>query len=348
MIKINKKIIFSEKKCPVIIAEISANHCGKKSLFLKHISKAAEYGADMVKIQTYEPQDMTLNSNKKILKIKKGIWKGQSYWNLYKKAYTPFSWHEDAFALAKKKNITLFSTPFSERAVDFLEKFNVPIYKIASFEITDYQLIRKVALTKKPVIISTGLASLDEIKKAVSLIKKYHNKIIVLHCVSGYPTPENEINISSINYLKQKLNTQLIGLSDHTSSIDSSLAAVSYKVVAIEKHFKLSNNIKSEDSKFSITPNELKKLKEFSKKYYSYIGKPNKFISESEKKSLQFRRSIFTKKEIKKDETITKKKIITLRPKIGLDASKYFFVLGKKARRNIPKNSPIFSKDLKK
>jgi len=346
MIKINKKIIFSENKCPVIIAEISANHCGRKDLFLKHIKKAAESGADMVKIQTYEPKDMTLNSNKKILRIKKGIWKGQNFWNLYKKACTPFSWHEDAFSLAKKLNITLFSTPFSERAVDFLEKFNVPIYKIASFEITDYLLIEKIASTKKPVIISTGLANLREIKNAINIIKKHHNKIIILHCVSGYPTPENEINISSILYLKNKLKTSLIGLSDHTNSINSALAAVSYKVVAIEKHFKLSNKIKSEDSKFSITPQDLKKLKELSKKYYNYIGDPGKPITNSEKNSIQFRRSIFARRDIKQGEEITKKNIVTLRPKIGIDASKCLSILGKRAKKNIAKNNPIFIDNL--
>ena len=344
MIKINKKIIFSEKKPPVLIAEISANHCGSKNLFLKHIKEAAKSGADMIKIQTYEPVDITVNSSKKIFKIKNGIWKGKSYWDLYKNACTPFAWHKDAFRLAKKLKIILFSTPFSERAVDFLERFKVPIYKISSFEITDYSLIDKIASTRKPIILSTGLASITEITKALTIIRKYHNKIIILHCVSGYPTPEHEANISTIPFLKKKLKTNLIGLSDHTNSINSTLASISFKIVAVEKHFKLSNKIKSEDSSFSITPRDFKNLKKLSKTYFYCLGKAKKFIKKSEKKSLQFRRSIFSSKQIKIGETITKKNIISLRPKIGIDASNYFKILGKKVKLNIPKDDPILKK----
>lgn len=346
MIKINNKIIFSEKKPPVLIAEISANHCGSKNLFLKHIKEAAKSGADMIKIQTYEPADITVNSSKKIFKIKNGIWKGKSYWDLYKNACTPFAWHKDAFRLAKKLKIVLFSTPFSERAVDFLESFKVPIYKISSFEITDYSLINKIASTRKPIILSTGMASIKEIINAIKIIKKYHNKIIILYCVSGYPTPEHEANVSTIPLLKNKLKTNLIGLSDHTSSINTSLASISFKVVAIEKHFKLSNKIKSEDSKFSIIPEEFKNLKKLSKIFFDCLGKPNKFIKKSEKQSLKFRRSIFSKKQIKIGEKITKKNIISLRPKIGIDASNYFKILGKKVKLNIPKDRPIFKKNI--
>jgi pseudaminic acid synthase len=346
MIKINNKIIFSEKKPPVLIAEISANHCGSKNLFLKHIKEAAKSGADMIKIQTYEPADITVNSSKKIFKIKNGIWKGKSYWDLYKNACTPFAWHKDAFRLAKKLKIVLFSTPFSERAVDFLESFKVPIYKISSFEITDYSLINKIASTRKPIILSTGMASIKEIINAIKIIKKYHNKIIILYCVSGYPTPEHEANVSTIPLLKNKLKTNLIGLSDHTSSINTSLASISFKVVAIEKHFKLSNKIKSEDSKFSIIPEEFKNLKKLSKVFFNCLGKPKKFIKKSEKQSLKFRRSIFSSKEIKINEKITKKNIVTLRPKIGINASNYYKILGKKAKLNIPKDRPIFKKNI--
>ena len=346
MIRINKKISFSEKKAPLIIAEISANHCGKKSLFLKHIKIAAKSGADLIKIQTYEPQDITINSKKSFFKIKKGIWRGQNYWTLYKKACTPFSWHKDAFLLAKKLKVTLFSTPFSERAVDFLEKFNVPLYKISSFEITDHALINKIASTKKPIILSTGMASLSEIKKAIKIIKKYHNKIIILYCVSGYPTPENESHISSIPFLKKALKTKLIGLSDHTNSINSTLASIAYNIVAVEKHFKISNKIKSPDAQFSIIPDDLKKLKKLSKIYFNCLGRPKKIIKKSEKESIKFRRSIFSSLKIKVGEKITKKNIIALRPKIGIDASKYFNILGKTAKLNIPKDSPIFKKHL--
>ena len=325
MIKINNRIFFSEKKPPTLIAEISANHCGSKNLFLKHIRSAAKSGADMIKIQTYEPLDITVNSSEEIFKIKKGIWKGKNYWDLYKKACTPFEWHKDAFLLAKKLKIILFSTPFSDRAVDLLEKFKVPLYKISSFEITDYSLIKKIAATKKPVILSTGMASEKEIKNAIKIIKKYHNKIIILYCVSGYPTPEHEANVSTIPLLKNKLKTNLVGLSDHTNSINTTLASISFKIVAVEKHFKLSNKIKSEDSKFSITPKEFKNLKKLSQIFFNCLGKPKKFIKESEKQSLKFRRSIFSKKKIKTGEKITKKKK-TLAPKSSFIISYEAFV----------------------
>ena len=180
-IKINRKILISKNKAPVIVAEISGNHNGKKSLFLKHIKAAAKAGADMIKIQSYEPKDITINQKNKHFIIKQGIWKNKYLWDLYKKAHTPFSWHKEAFALAKKLGVVIFSTPFSPRAVDLLEKLKSPIYKIASFEITDLNLINYVAKTKKPIIISTGMATEKEIKKAINIIKKYHSKIIILH-----------------------------------------------------------------------------------------------------------------------------------------------------------------------
>ena len=206
-------------------------------MFLKHILEAAKNGADLIKIQSYEPSDITLKSKKNFI-INDGLWKKKSLWELYQKAHTPFSWHKDAFILAKKLNITLFSSPFSTRAVDLLEKFKVKLYKIASFEITDLNLIDYVA-KKKPIILSTGMASIKEIKKAISVIKKYHNKIILLYCVSGYPTKEKEMNISTIYYFKKIFKDYLIGLSDHTDNIYSSLAATSFGVAVIEKHFVL-------------------------------------------------------------------------------------------------------------
>ena len=175
---------------------------GKKSLFLKHIKIAAKSGADMIKIQTYEPKDITVNKRDKNFIIKKGKWKGKKLWDIYKKVHTPFSWHKDAFRLAKKLNIILFSTPFSIRAFNFLKKFDPPLYKISSFEITDFNLINHVAKTKKPIIISTGMANEKEIKKAISIISKYHKKIIVLHCVSGYPIKDTDANISTIKKLQ--------------------------------------------------------------------------------------------------------------------------------------------------
>jgi pseudaminic acid synthase len=340
-IKINHRINFDTERPPLLIAEISSNHKGNKKKFLELIKKAHESGADLIKIQTYEPKDITINSSNKKNQIKDGLWKGKNIWDLYKQAYTPFSWHSDAFKLAKKIKANLFSTPFSERAVDFLEKFKVPLYKVSSFEITDLNLITKIAKTNKPVIISTGLANLQEIERALKIIRKYHNKIIIMYCVSGYPTPEKEVNIKTINLFKKKFKKNLIGLSDHTNDIYSSLTATSLGVVAIEKHFKLKKNSKSLDSEFSITPDQIKILKRFSIKIFNTLGKEKKKLKSSEKKSLIFRRSIFTIKDIKKGQKFNKNNIGNFRPKIGLCSSHYFDVIGRKAKINIKKNRPI-------
>ena len=335
MIKINNKLSFSENGPPLLIAEISSNHCGSKSLFLKHIIQAAKNGADLVKIQTYEPEDMLVN---KEFKIKSGLWKNQKLYNLYKKACTPFSWHHEAFKLAKKNKILLFSAPFSERAFNFLKKFNPPIYKIASFEITDLNLIDMIAKTKKPIILSTGLASNKEILNAVKLIKQYHSKIILLHCVSGYPTPIEEANLQNINELKKITGIKHIGFSDHTKGIYASTIASTYKICAIEKHFIINKEYKSPDSSFSIIPKELSVLKENIKKNYLMKLKTPK---KSENPSKIFRRSIFSIQNIKKNEIFTKNNIKCFRPKIGVGSENYFKVLGKKSKKNIKKNMPI-------
>ncbi len=346
-IKVSKKLVIENKAKPIIIAEISANHCGKKNLFLKHIIEAKRAGADMVKIQTYEAEDITIKSKNSEFKIKSGIWRNKYLWDLYKEAQTPFKWHHDAFKLAKKINIPIFSTPFSLRAVKFLDKFKPALYKIASFEITDLNLINEIAKRKKPIILSTGMAKLVEISKAVKEIEKFHNKIIILHCVSGYPTPESEANINTINLLKKKFPGKILGISDHTNDINSSLASIVLGAKVIEKHFKISNKIKSPDSQFSLTPAQLKELKIRSKKIFLSIGKPSDIIKKSEKNSLKLRRSIFAKKNLKKDTKISYQDIFTKRPLIGISADKYYNIIGKKIKIDISKNTPIFKKDIK-
>ena len=310
--------------------------------FFDHILKAHKSGADLIKIQTYEPNDITVNSKKKKFLIKDGLWKGKKLWNLYKKASTPYSWHADAFKFAKKIGATLFSTPFSPRAVDFLEKLNVPIYKLASLEITDFQLINKIAKTKKPILISTGSANFQEIKLCLNIVRKYHNKIILMHCVSDYPTDNKNANIGKISELKKKFNIPFIGLSDHTQNIFSSVAASALNVVAIEKHFKNSGNLKSLDSAFSIDPRQLRLLKNFAFRVHESLSTTKK--NEFDKK--QFRRSIYASKEIKKNEKLTSKNIIALRPKIGLCASNYFKILNKKSKNRIQAFSPIYRKNI--
>ena len=346
-LKVGKKICFSLKKSPVIIAEVSANHCGSKKKFINHIKLAHKNGADLVKIQTYEPQDITLKTKNKKFKIKAGLWKNKYLWDLYKRAQTPFKWHYDAFKIAKKLGITLFSTPFSTRAVDFLESLNVKLYKIASLENTDLNLVDRIAKTKKPIIVSTGASSFKEVKECIKTINRYHNKVIILHCVSEYPTPQDQANLSRIIKLRKIFKNNLIGLSDHTTTIDTALASVPLGIVAIEKHFKNSNKNKSEDAKFSITPKELFELKKKSIIYYNST-KPNTSESnKGDKKATKHKRSIYSKKNILKNEKINKNNIVALRPKIGIESNKFFKIVGKRARKKIKINEPIFMKDLR-
>ena len=346
-LKVSKNLFINDRTKPIIIAEVSANHCGKKNIFLKHIVEAKKAGADMVKIQTYEADDLTLRSNRKEFKIKSGLWKNRNLWDLYKKAQTPYDWHYDAFKIAKKIKIPIFSTPFSIKALKFLDKFKPTIYKVASFEITDLNLIREIAKKRKPVILSTGMAKISEISNAVKEIEKIHKKIIILHCVSGYPTPESEANINKINLLKVKFPNKILGISDHTDDINSSLAAVAMGAKVIEKHFKISNKIKSPDSKFSINPVQLKELKIRSESIFVSIGKQTTKIKDSEKHSYIFRRSIFARKNLKQNIKITNLDIITKRPLIGISADQYYKILGKKTKIDINKDVPIFKKYIK-
>ena len=337
MLKINKHTLIGYNKSPLIIAEISGNHGGSKKRFINLIENACKNGADLIKIQTYEPKDITLNIKNNYFKIKKGIWKNKYLWDLYKDAHTPYSWHKEAFQTAKKYKKILFSSPFSIRAVYFLEKFNVPLYKIASFEITDLKLINYIASKKKPIIISTGMATIQEIKKAIKEINKFHKKIIILHCVSGYPTDLQETNLKRILILKKIFKDYLIGLSDHTNDIYSSIAANALNPVLIEKHFKISEKSKTTDSAFSITPKKLKELKMILTKLNKNIKKRNSV----ERNSKKLRRSIYAIKNIEINEKLTEKNIGNFRPKVGICASNYFKVLGRTAKKKIKNGSPI-------
>lgn len=345
-IKISKNIIIGDNNPPALIAEVSGNHGGDKKKFLDHIKQAKIYGADMVKIQTYEPEDIVLKQSINDLRISEGVWKNKNLFELYENAHTPFKWHYDAFKLAKKINIPLFSTPFSIRALKFLKKFNPSIYKISSFEITDHNLIYEISKINKPIILSTGLSNIDEIKEALKIINKFHNKIIILHCVSGYPTPPHDINLNSITFLKNKFKKNLIGLSDHTNDIFTSVASISLGVNLIEKHFKTSDKIKSEDSSFSIDKRKLLDLKKYIINIHPTLGIKNKKIQQSERQNLIFRRSIYAIKNIKKNDKFTIKNIRCYRPAIGLSSNQYLNILNKKSKTNIKKFSPILKKYL--
>jgi len=343
-IKINNQLNISKKSRTLIIAEISANHCGSKSNFLKHIMEANKNGADLVKIQTYEPQDMIIN--KKYI-IKKGLWKKKNLWNLYKQAQTPFKWHYDAFKIAKKNKIELFSTPFSIRALDFLKKFNPNIYKISSFEITDLNLINEVAKKRKPIIISTGLSNKKEILSALRVIKKYHDKVIILYCVSGYPTPLAEISFERLKKIQNETGVKLIGFSDHTQGIDASILSLNHNVKVIERHFTLNKFSKSPDAKFSIGPDELRTLKRITQSHYLMNNKKNLKKNSSEEPSKIFRRSLYAIRNIKKNEKFDQTNIGCYRPKDGIGSEYYFKIIGKKSKINIKKNSVLKKKFIK-
>ena len=254
MIKINSKITFSYNRPPLVIAEISGNHNQSKRKFLKLVDSAFKNGADLVKIQTYEPIDITLKTKDKNFLIKKGLWKKKYLWDLYKKAHTPFKWHRDAFKVASKNKGILFSSPFSKRAVDLLESFNVKLYKIASFEAHDIELVKYIAATKKPVIASTGMLNEKETYNLVNAIEKFGcGNYMILHCVSAYPCNHSEYNLNLIRDMQDKFSC-LVGLSDHTIGNVTAVTSIALGVSLIEKHYTLDRNGGGPDDSFSMLP----------------------------------------------------------------------------------------------
>lgn len=341
-----QKNIFKNK--PFLIAEISANHCGNLRLAKKLIDTAKNNGADAVKLQTFSPETMTLNSNKKDFKIKEGLWKGYSLWNLYKKAQTPYSWHQELFNYAKKKKIICFSTPFDETAVELLEKLNTPIYKISSFEMTDIPLIKKIAKTKKPIIMSTGLSNLEEIELSFNTAKKFGCKdITLLYCVSAYPAKDSDINLNNLDILKKKFSCR-VGFSDHTNNTNIACAAVAMGAEVIEKHIALNGQKKGLDIKFSLKGKEIQLFKKRISETYKFLGSNNFKRSKNEMKNKKFRRSIYAYKNIKKGEKFSKKNIKVIRPGYGLDPKYFDQLIGKKSLKKIEIASRINLKHLKK
>ena len=344
-IKINNNLIVSNNSKPLLIAEISANHNGSKKKFLNHILQAKQNGADLVKIQTYEPQDMIIDKN---FKIKKGLWKNKKLWKLYEEAMTPFEWHYDAFKLAKKKGIELFSTPFSVRAVKFLKQFKPKIYKIASFEMTDLNLVKKISQTKKPIIISTGMANLDEISATVKTARRNGAKeITLLYCVSNYPSDIDDFNLKNIEILKKKFKCR-VGISDHSKDNRVAIAAIASGAEVIEKHIALDNQKKGFDINFSLKGKEIKKLREDINIAFKLLGKNFFYRNKSEDKSKIFRRSIFAIKNIKKGDKFSKDNIRVIRPGHGLEPKYFNQILNKKSPINILKHEPIKSLVTKK
>jgi len=329
------------KKKPFFIAEISANHGGKIKNAFKLIDMAKKYKADAVKFQTYTPETMTLKSNKKFFKIQDGIWKGQYLWDLYLKAHTPFEWQEELFKYSKKKGILCFSSVFDETAVDLLEKIKCPIYKISSFEMSDFPLIKYVSRTKKPVIISTGLSDINQIEKTYKFAKACGiNDLTLLYCVSSYPAKPDDFNLLNLKEFFKRFNCR-IGFSDHSTNNIVATTAVSLGADIIEKHISLLGDTKSPDVKFSLKGREIKQYREDINLAYLIKGKDEFIRKKNELKNIKFKRSIFCVKDIVKGEKFTKKNIKRIRPGYGLDASEYDNLLGQKSKKKILSGDPI-------
>ena len=323
------------------IAEISANHCGNFKLAKKLIKCAYVNGADAVKLQTYTADTMTIKSDKKYFKIKQGLWKGYTLWDLYNKAHTPLKWHKKLFKYGKSLGVKVFSTPFDDTAVDFLEKLNCPIYKIASFEMTDLNLVKKVSQTKKPIIISTGMANLEEIATTIKVAKKNGAKdITLLYCVSNYPSSISDFNLNNIKILKDKFKCR-VGISDHSIDRRVAITAVASGAEVIEKHIALDNQKKGLDIDFSLKGKEIKKIRDDIDIAFKLLGKNSFFRNKSENKSKIFRRSIFTTKNIKKGEKFTKDNIRVIRPGYGLMPKYFNKILNKRSPVNISKDEPL-------
>jgi len=333
--------MFKKLKKTIIIAEISANHGKNFNRAVALIKKAKECGADAVKFQCYIPDTLTIDCDNKYFRIKHPKWGGQTLYQLYKKAYTPWNWFKKIKKIADDLGIVFFATAFDKSSVDFLEELNVPFHKISSFELVDLPLIEYVAKTKKPLILSTGMAMLSEIKEAVDTAKKNGLKdIILLKCVSSYPAKPEEMNLRTIPDLKKRFKVP-VGLSDHTLGIGVSIAAVSFGAQLIEKHFTLSRKIKTPDSFFSIEPQELKALVENVRTVEKSLGMVHYGLTDNEKKSRVFRRSLFALQDINKGEFFSEENIGSIRPANGLEPKYISKILGRKAKKCIKKGMPL-------
>lgn len=326
---------------PYIVAEISANHNGSIDRAKKIMLSAKCQGANAVKLQTYTADTITIDSCDEDFIIKGGLWDGKSLYELYKLAETPFEWHKPLFDYAKSIDITCFSTPFDETAVDLLEDLNAPAYKIASFEVIDLPLIKYVASTKKPMVISTGLANFEEIKEAVDCAQQYGcEDLILLHCISAYPAPVNQSNLLTIPDLANKFDV-LSGLSDHTLGTTVSVSSVALGACFIEKHFTLDRKDEGVDSKFSLEPNEFKKLCVDTKIAWEALGSAGYDRKQAEISNVQFRRSLYFIENLKSGQVIESQHVRSIRPGFGLKPKFLNEVIGKKVCEDISKGTPV-------
>lgn len=324
-----------EKDGVYIIAELSANHGGKIGIAKETIKAAKEIGVNAIKLQTYTADTLTLNSNNEDFIIKGGtLWDDKKLYDLYQEAYLPWEWHKELFDYARSIDIDIFSTPFDKSAVDFLEQFSLSAYKIASFEITDYELIRYTASKGKPIIISTGIATIDEIQDAVDICRSVGNhEIILLKCTSAYPAALEDANLLTIPNLSQTFGV-IAGFSDHTLGITAPIVAVSLGAKVIEKHFILDKSIGGADATFSLDKKEFEEMIKAVRDTEKLMGKVDYSLTEKKKKSRQFARSLYISKDIKKGEVFKEENIRSVRPGYGLHSKYLKDVLGKVAEKD--------------
>ena len=319
---VNETSINRDSK-PFLIAELSANHGGSIKRAKDSITMAAKAGVSAIKIQTYTPDTMTINCNLPDFLVKEGLWAGRTLYELYSEAYTPFEWHEELFEHAKNCGVTIFSTPFDETAVDLLESLGAPAYKIASFEIVDLPLIKYIARKNKPIFISTGMASKDEIEDAVRVVRENSDSdLLLFHCISSYPAITADSNLNNLTWLAETFGVE-VGLSDHTTNNIAAVTAIGMGAVAIEKHFKLDSEECGPDSSFSLSIDELATLVNECNNAWAAKGTVSFNRAPSETQNLIFRRSIYFIKSLRKGQQISEQDISRIRPGFGL-APKYF------------------------
>lgn len=328
--------------CPVyMIAEMSANHAGSLARAKEIIHAAKESGADCIKIQTYTPDTLTIDCHNKYFNVGNGTWEGENLYQLYGKGYMPWEWQPELKEEAERVGIDFLSTPFDVTSVDFLEELGLDFYKIASFEMVDLPLVEYIASKGKPVILSTGMGSLEEIREAVETVKKAGNRqLALLRCSSAYPAEPKEMNLKTIQDMKKRFSMP-IGLSDHSMGHMSAVTAVALGACIIEKHFCISRDIENPDASFSMTPEEYRAMVEEVRRVEAAIGEPVYGISKSEEPSMVFRRSVFAVKDIAQGEIITEENTRIIRPGYGLKPKYYRDILGMKARVNLERGIPI-------
>ena len=337
----NKKIGLGQP--PFIIAEMSGNHNQSLERALEIVEAAAKTGAHALKIQTYTPDTMTLDLDEREFHISdpKSLWAGNSLYKLYGEAYTPWEWHKPIFDRASELGIIAFSTPFDDTAVDFLEDLDVPCYKIASFENTDLPLIRRVAATGKPLIISTGMASIAELDDTIKAAREAGCKdLILLKCTSTYPAAANNTNILTIPHMRELFGCE-VGLSDHTMGVGVSVASVALGATVIEKHFTLNRADGGVDCTFSMEPAEMEHLVVETERAWQSLGKVSYGPTEAEKKSLLFRRSLYVVKDLKAGDELTKDNVRAIRPGLGLPTKYLQLVLGRVVNQDVPRGTSI-------